>query len=215
MITLRFTILFTISLISALTISAQVGAGETGSDAEVFDLLRADAYRETSSMSAIEWATAAEYNNAEWAIERSTDGSNFEVIGRVPGAGSSYTLKEYRFIDPATPVGETYYRLRAIEVNGAQETSDQLTVAARNVSSVDLHVYPNPTIDFVTVIAPGSDYAMISVVNINGQEMMRTTGEGNGRVEFKLDLTEFVAGQYLLVIETETERVVRRIVKKN
>lgn len=50
---------------------------------------------------AAEWATAAEKNNDYFLLERSSDGDNFEVVGRIAGSGTTTIPRKYIFTDPA------------------------------------------------------------------------------------------------------------------
>ena len=52
----------------------------------------------------LHWTTATETNNSHFAIERSTDGRNFEQVGEVKGSGNSHTPLNYNYTD-ATPFG--------------------------------------------------------------------------------------------------------------
>ncbi|HSC40351.1 MAG TPA: G8 domain-containing protein, partial [Chitinophagaceae bacterium] len=45
------------------------------------------------------WSTAQEFNNNNFEIQRSTDGSNWAVIALVMGAGNSSTTSQYSYTD--------------------------------------------------------------------------------------------------------------------
>ena len=59
----------------------------------------------------LDWTTQTETNNKYFTIERSADGVNFNLSGKVNGAGNSANTNTYRLIDYAPLPGINYYRL--------------------------------------------------------------------------------------------------------
>jgi hypothetical protein len=47
----------------------------------------------------LQWTTASEQNSDSFFIEKSTDGSNFIIIGSVAAAGNSTEVRKYSFTD--------------------------------------------------------------------------------------------------------------------
>tara|TARA_Y100001933_G_scaffold142207_1_gene141111 strand:+ start:1515 stop:3041 length:1527 start_codon:yes stop_codon:yes gene_type:complete len=70
----------------------------------------------------IEWTTKSEVNNQNFAIERSTDGENFEVIEDIEGAGNSFEEINYMTYDLNPPKGIVYYRISQTDFDGKNET---------------------------------------------------------------------------------------------
>lgn len=64
------------------------------------------------------FSTAGERNNAYYEIERSTDGSRFQTIGRVAGAVNTHYTSEYSFEDKHPLNGTNYYRLKQTDLDG-------------------------------------------------------------------------------------------------
>ncbi|MFZ1609942.1 MAG: autotransporter-associated beta strand repeat-containing protein [Chitinophagales bacterium] len=71
----------------------------------------------------LNWITASEVNNDYFSIQRSMDGSIWNAIGQVDGAGSSSTVNHYDFTDKDAPGMVLYYRLKQIDFNGNYEYS--------------------------------------------------------------------------------------------
>ncbi len=64
------------------------------------------------------WSTMEETNNNFFAVERSTDGVNYEWIGSIDAKENSSSLTEYSFLD-ASPYGQVfYYRLKQVGISG-------------------------------------------------------------------------------------------------
>src|SRR5690606_25755494 len=100
--------------------------------------------------------TASEKNNDFFAIERSVDGRNFEVIGQVKGAGNSNTINAYAFADKNPANGVAYYRLKQTDFDGKYEYSKIVSVAFEGkVAQVVINAYPNPTASVLNVNVNG------------------------------------------------------------
>lgn len=79
----------------------------------------------------IMWETASETNNSHFFVERSIDGTEFENIARVDGAGTSTVLQQYTFLDTDVPdVDMLFYRLAQVDMDGTVSHSN-IQVLAR------------------------------------------------------------------------------------
>jgi hypothetical protein len=91
----------------------------------------------------LNWQTASEKNNDFFEVQRSFDGKEFEVLGIVEGNGDSQEFIEYEFNDYSPLAGDSYYRLRQVDYDGAFEYSQVVRINRAQAS--DLVVVPNPT----------------------------------------------------------------------
>jgi len=66
----------------------------------------------------LNWTSASETDNDYYTIERSFDGSSFEAVGQIPGAGNSIVEMHYSFLDTDTREGTFFYRLKQTEFSG-------------------------------------------------------------------------------------------------
>jgi hypothetical protein len=156
------------------------------------------------------WATASEKDNAGFTPERSTDGRVFVALGRVAGAGSSVTLRNYSFLDGHLPAGTAllYYRLRQTDRDSTVTYSSVRVVTLASVpAAAQLLVYPNPAHALVQVrvlgLAPG---ATVEVYDAQGRlvhhEAMPTSG-----TEATLSLTGLSPGIYIVRCGVLSQRV--------
>jgi hypothetical protein len=127
----------------------------------------------------LRWDVAMEQNNHGFEVQRSFDGGKqWQVIGFVPGRGTTSAPTQYRYADTITPthlsIGSVVYRLRQIDNDGSEWLSPLARVfmhAAPN--AVILHQnYPNPfnpstTIEF-QLAEPGP--VKLRVFNALGEE---------------------------------------------
>jgi hypothetical protein len=70
----------------------------------------------------LDWTTVSETNNSHFEVERSTDGTNFTVIGKV-AAGPVSQEDSYQFADAAASGAATWYRLRQVDIDGQAQYS--------------------------------------------------------------------------------------------
>ena len=101
----------------------------------------------------LEWITESELNNDFFTIERSANALDFEVLGQVPGAGNSNTIREYDYFDDAPLVGTSYYRLKQTDYDGKYEYSGLIAVNYNQDEEgiCILSVYPNPCVGTCTI----------------------------------------------------------------
>jgi hypothetical protein len=97
----------------------------------------------------VEWVTSLEINNDYFTIERSTNGINFEMIGKVDGAGNSTKALAYSFMDVNPMEGISYYRLKQTDYDGQFSYSNIATVTIGSNGTITL--FPNPANDVVNI----------------------------------------------------------------
>ncbi|MCX6275139.1 MAG: T9SS type A sorting domain-containing protein [Bacteroidetes bacterium] len=96
------------------------------------------------------WITSTEINNDHFDVERSTDATNYTVIGTVKGFGQGVTTINhyYEFKDGDFCSGKVYYRLKQVDMNGAFTYSNIVSVSCKNSL---LNLAPNPTANNVVL----------------------------------------------------------------
>ncbi|MFN3801108.1 hypothetical protein, partial [Belliella pelovolcani] len=108
-------------------------------------------YNSNLKSAALSWATAKEYANSHFEIERSDKGINdFRKIGEVDGMGWKDTVTEYEFIDEKLPLsgGNLYYRIKQVDFDGKYTYSKVLAIRAEGVQATTgaWRAFPNPTL---------------------------------------------------------------------
>jgi hypothetical protein len=124
-----------------------------GSTALPVSLIDFNADKTEDEQVLIQFKTVSETNNAYFDVERSADGSRYEPIGRVDGAGTSAVVQKYAFTDPKPLLGINYYRLRQVDFDGQFAFSPVATAFVGTVAR--LYLVPNPVSEEATVIYPG------------------------------------------------------------
>jgi len=119
------------------------------------------------------WQTASETNNDFFTVERSIDGEKFNPIGIVKSKNAnSTTLLDYAFVDKETPNGIVYYRLKQTDIDGKSKYSK---IVSHNYiqteNNIDVNVYPNPSVQKVTIDFNGNknEIQSICILNVYGE----------------------------------------------
>jgi len=155
--------------------------------------------RNINGINELAWKTATEDNSDFFEIQKSADGMNFSRIGTVDAAGASLEVRSYGFSDEAPFMGNNYYRLRMVDLDGTYEYSNVVQITTRLID--DIAVYPVPVND-VLYLAYDSDntgVVQIHVINTVGQALLiRTENTTQGFNIFELNTNQLTSGAYLI-----------------
>lgn len=174
-------------------------------------LLSFDAISREDKVS-LEWMTAVEENNDYFTIERSTNGTDYDAIGRVQGAGNSSTPLTYSFDDNDPLYGTTYYRLKQTDYDG-QFTYSPVRTVERDRTTIGIH--PNPTNADLYVTLPEIDQServTIRVFNHLGQNVRTLQSTGEQLVE-TVELADLPSGTYVVRVRSGAFEHTEKFVK--
>jgi hypothetical protein len=170
----------------------------------------------------LKWTTASEKDNDFFTVERSVDGTDFEKILTLPGAGNSAVQRNYSASDKEPVMGVSYYRLKQTDYNGKFTYSEIKKVNYDDVkasTAVEIRsITPTAFNDHFTVnfISKESQAAEFILTSINGQIIDRMgimMEEGNNYIEWT-DIYNMQKGIYMVVIATAKEKAVMKIMKQ-
>lgn len=99
----------------------------------------------------LKWATATEVNNDYFEVERSYDGTQFEAIAQIDGAGNSSEEQSYEYVDRGMQESRVYYRVKQVDYDGGFDYTEIREVILDPGQVIDFELYPNPSSDLVTL----------------------------------------------------------------
>ena len=102
----------------------------------------------------LNWTTASETNNDYFEVERSSNGLNWEVIGKIDAEGNSVSNIHYETIDTKPLEGESYYRLKQVDLD--QEFTYSPSIRVNN--SILTEIYPNPAGNGQSILINSSSF---------------------------------------------------------
>jgi hypothetical protein len=150
----------------------------------------------------ISWSTASELNNLGFEVERTTNNSDWRVIGFIAGYGNSNSPKQYSLVDTdINQSGTYYYRLKQIDNDGTIEYSGIVAVEVSVPNGFYLSQnYPNPfnpstKIEFAL---PYNGFVDLKVYNPMGEIIAVLVNEQKnaGRYEITFNASAFPSGVY-------------------
>lgn len=164
----------------------------------------------------LQWQTATETDNDYFELESTTDGVEFKIVGRVKGAGTSKTLKQYDFFD-YTSEQTTYYRLKQTDFDG--NFVYHPTIAVKRGENKEVLISPNPVTDkfYVTLDVGTAGTYHFSFVNALGASIERNVVLEKGMNRIEMDVSEELRqGFYILLITDDNGTVIstNKFVKK-
>ncbi|OGX87841.1 hypothetical protein BEN48_10990 [Hymenobacter glacialis] len=166
----------------------------------------------------LKWATATEKNSANFVVERSADGKDFQAVRTVPAAGHSTGRIDYEVVDdkPLTGTSYCYYRLKQVDLDATFSYSPVRAVKLSSVGNGALDVYPG-NVDQQWVASSNLPAEVMStdalqVVDILGRvQSVPFPAIKEGR--WTLDMHMLPAGVYIVRLKTSMGLFSQRIVK--
>ncbi len=135
------------------------------------------------------WETETEINNDYFAVERSTDGRDFEQLTEVSGNGNSTGQITYDFEDRNPESAINYYRLRQVDYDGTEAFSEIITVNFTDIR-LDLNLYPTLAREEVN----------LDLTNFANEDVVIKVLDGAGRIV----LNKAINGREILTLDLES-----------
>jgi len=118
----------------------------------------------------LEWATASETNNNFFAIERSADGTKFEILSTIFAKGTATTENKYSFTD-MQPYNVNYYRVSQTDFNGKKEYFRTIMVSTSFAKGFEVTHYIEENNISVQIAGAQAGFASLELYSITGQKM--------------------------------------------
>lgn len=142
------------------------------------------------------WQTATESNSDYFELERSTNATDWQSVGKTNAAGNSANSRDYTLIDASPLSGTSYYRLKQVDRDGKTSFSKVNSIHFAGAASA-LKIYPNPAVSFINL--EGSGLSQFKVYNAAGSDvtsLIRISEKSNKSV--KLDVSALSKGTYFV-----------------
>ena len=162
----------------------------------------------------LDWTTASETNNRQFAVALSIDGNNWTEIGYVNGNGTVNSLSNYRFIHKLQLAEKNfkklYYRLKQVDFDGRFEYSDYITVYLP-IDAPVCKIYPNPFSDQILITNQEPTPMEIVIEDIQGLILHKESNVQSGHT---LSLKELPQGIYFMKIFMQDEQKTIKLLKE-
>lgn len=167
----------------------------------------------------LKWTTTREVNSSHFEVERSQDGIVFEKIGEEKSIGNSTVATTYPAKDLSPLPGKSYYRIKQIDLNGAESYSDIRAVRLSGTQELGFSLYPNPSRGQISIAVEASnlDTEMSScvVTDVQGkilfhERLSQTNFDGQ---KLRIDLRNQVSqGIYFVSLKTPEGEISEKLI---
>jgi hypothetical protein len=162
----------------------------------------------------LDWSVAWEEMHDYYEVQHSTDGIRWEPIGRVQednqpqDAEGRSPVKNYDFLHADPETGLNLYRIRQVDLDGAQDYSVIQRVLFSGTET-DFSFAPNPARDrlyFTWPLDLQQQSVEMELISMQGQSQTLYRGETPGQ----LRLPQLAAGMYQLLVRDASGAIISR-----
>ncbi len=166
-------------------------------------LLKFDAQNIDCKVNMLNWVTATEVNSEFFEIERSEDGKNFELIGKVEAAHNSTTNRSYQFKDNNTK--SAFYRLKMVNIDKSFEYSEIIFLNSCSLEIGTLSPNPATTEMNLELKAEYPREVTVSIFNALGQLVLSLPKQqlNNGQNNILINVNELPNSTYFLKVDAD------------
>jgi hypothetical protein len=157
----------------------------------------------------LNWSTALGTNDDYFIVERSIDGINWQVAGKVAAIISSASLNAYSFTDNLPGKMISYYRLMQMDFSGNYSYGNIIYIEnCSAVSNENLVLFPNPSKGKFSLYFAGDKDKVnsIDIFNSSGQKIYRSIG-----FQPMFDLTNNIPGMYFVRVNLNSNTIEQKI----
>ncbi|MEM8889241.1 MAG: LamG-like jellyroll fold domain-containing protein [Bacteroidota bacterium] len=154
----------------------------------------------------LDWETTQEINNSGFEVQTSSDLNNWEALGFVAGKGAVTEINSYNFLHTSPRKGQNYYRLKQIDINGAFDFSELVSVYSSGLGI--LNIYPNPSQSLLNIDGIDVENVRYRILDNTGRTVIKSELDSN-----QIDISTLANGLYFLSLDLPGENIVQRIVK--
>lgn len=165
---------------------------------------------------ALSWTTWTETNNDFFTLERSLDGTNFEVVDIIEGAGNSNEPISYELKDENPYSGTTYYRLKDTDFAGKATYSDVIAVTCGDENGNEFNFVNAYDIDNANLVveftANDNEKFNIFLFDAAGKRVLDYSGTGvDGMNKVQLPSGDLARGIYIINLSNEVKNYSKRV----
>lgn len=174
-------------------------------------------YHYNSTKVYLEWNLISESNINSFQIERSLDGINFTTVGEIKNISNTSKKKLFEFVDEHPKIGENFYRLRQLSINGESEISEVNKIEIIKVID-EFMIHPNPaTHNFdISFLSVKQGIVGIKIICEKGniiKDFFLLSEEGFNN--FQVDVSDIATGSYTVSLsDFQSEPLTEKVVKE-
>ena len=154
----------------------------------------------------LQWNVSINPNLAEFQIERSDNGTQFNTVDSVYPKDVAGVVASYQFYSPDIVTGTRYYRLKLVYNDGSFDYSSTVTLDDGTNNRVVMLYSSLKKFELVTPY----HLNLVNVVNASGQSLIRYTDVAAGTQT--IDMDNFPAGIYWVQCLSNKNEIIKIMV---
>ena len=163
----------------------------------------------------ISWTTWTETNNDFFTVERSLNGTDFEMVDIIEGAGNSNQPLSYEVKDPMPFTGTSYYRLKDTDFSGKSTYSEVIAVTCGDAGN-DFNVVNAYAVDNTDVVveftANDNENYNIMLYDAAGKRALDFSGMAvDGMNKVRLPAGDLAHGIYIINLNNNIKNFSKRV----
>jgi len=151
----------------------------------------------------LEWETASEYNSSHFILEYSRTGEDWSIINSQNAAFNSTELISYQYVHLNSHLGDNYYRLIQVDIDGSSTIYNIINVNCESNNSSYFNIYPNPSNGNIHLILNDqriSGDALVRILDTKGNLILNKTINVKDGINMYIVDEEISSGIYYINI---------------
>ena len=156
--------------------------------------------------------TLSEQNNAQFIVERSADGIQYNAIGTISGAGNTLETMNYNFIDENPIEGLNYYRLKQVDFDGAFSCGAVKSIFMSSKAH-DIQILPSVAHSNISIMGiPNNVETQLDIIQLSTGCIVKSIAVQGDTFDENISVSNFVPGTYVVRMLSDREVIVKRFV---
>jgi hypothetical protein len=158
----------------------------------------------------LHWITESEQNSSYFDVEKSNNGSDWNVISTLEAAGNSTESIDYTHLDLDKSMLEAYYRLNQLDVDGTNKFYGPIHITCEN-EGIRAFSFPNPSKEGFQLILQNPSMlgeAQLTITDLNGKPVLqKEISIEEGINLYQYNTTNWSPGLYSIHVKTRNSEV--------
>lgn len=163
------------------------------------ELIEFNATKTDNRQVALDWTSVTEQNADHYVVQRTDQLNTWDNLTEITAIGNTTETTKYETLDPNPLLGLSYYRLKAVDVDGSFEYSTVRSVSLDQ--AVLAKVFPNPVHDGTLVVSMEDlENAKVHILSAVGQRLIVHSNTLSSS-ETAFEVGHFSSGVYFVEID--------------
>lgn len=169
-----------------------------------------DAQKVGGNSAKLSWKTSSELNNSHFELERRTKKSDFSLVVKVDGNGTTNQVNKYEHVDDNLDPSTYFYRLKQVDFDGKYTYSNlrSIKVSEKLGNNPNYKIIPNPANDRIQIQTEGVDIKEVTIVASDGKLLYHNQKLPKNLLQIDIDVSDLTSGVYYLTVNNNAKKLI-------